>query len=140
MRSYLLAASAPNRTQGQPHVVNSTEADGRHRSCVAHALHSIQRLLQVPSTDPSPDPGPHRVSKMVVPEAIVEATEKGMVGENLLCASIPSMEKATTTSSANKAGAEEKAEIMSRAEEAWKRPPKTAEELNGHVKIKGVDV
>jgi hypothetical protein len=78
---------------------------------------------------------------MVVPEAIVEATEKGMVGENLLCASIPSMEKATTTStsSATQAGAGEKLGVMSRAEEAWTRPPKTAEELDGHVKIKGVD-
>lgn len=71
---------------------------------------------------------------MVVPEAVIEATEKGMVGENLLCSSIPSMEKSTSTTSTPKP------EVMTRAEQAGKSPPKSAAELVGHVKIKGVDV
>lgn len=91
-------------------------------------------LTQVESAGPfSTTPNP-KISAMVVPEAIIEATEKGMVGENLLCASVPSMEKATSTASAAKP------QVLTRAEEACKSPPKSAAELEGHVKIKGVDV
>lgn len=76
---------------------------------------------------------------MAIPESIIEATEKGMVGENLLCSSIPSMEK-STSSTASAGASEEKPKIMTRAEEACKSPPKSGVELEGHVKIKGIDV
>lgn len=75
---------------------------------------------------------------MVVPEAIIEATEKGMIGENLLCSSIPSMEKSTATCTSTSSAS--KPQVLTRAEEACKSPPKTAAELVGHVKFKGVDV
>lgn len=69
---------------------------------------------------------------MAIPESIIEATEKGMVGENLLCASIPSMEK---DSSKDK-------EVPTRAEEAAQSSGSRGEKRTseGHVKIKGVDV
>ena len=72
---------------------------------------------------------------MAIPESIIEATEKGMVGENLLCSNVPSMEKA----SSDKA---EEPKILTRAEEACKGAKSGSERRtsDGHVKIKGVDV
>lgn len=73
---------------------------------------------------------------MAIPDAIIEATEKGMVGENLLCASVPSLERAAT----------EKKGVLTRAEEAGKSGVGAGEERKGgvdgdavHVRIKGVD-
>ena len=75
---------------------------------------------------------------MAIPDSIIEATEKGMVGENLLCSSVPSMEKTTSTH----AGAE-KPDVLTRAEEASKSTTSVSDKRRtseGHVKFKGVDV
>lgn len=74
---------------------------------------------------------------MAVPEAIVEATEKGMVGENLLCggAAVAAVEEKSVH---EETGA--KREVLSRAEEAGKTTVRRGAELDGHVKVKGVDV
>ncbi|KAF3034843.1 hypothetical protein E8E11_002416 [Didymella keratinophila] len=139
MRSYRAASSDQNRGP----VKEKTERRNKDRSCVWNPLHLIHLALRYKSVKSGPTPeysGPSSPTAqpakiaMVVPEAIIEATEKGMVGENLLCSSIPSMEKSTSTTSPSKS------HVMTRAEEACKSPPKSAAELDGHVKIKGVDV
>lgn len=88
---------------------------------------------------------------MTIPDSIVEATEKGMVGENLLCANVPSMERAApgaeTTESGTGGGVGSSAaaavvgrgdgvRVLTRAEEAGGVKGMGGE---GHVRIKGVD-
>jgi hypothetical protein len=73
---------------------------------------------------------------MDIPESIIEATEKGMVGENLLCSSVPSLEKAVEAKA-------EKSDVLTRAEEASKSTTSVGDKRRtseGHVKFKGVDV
>ena len=68
---------------------------------------------------------------MAIPESIIEATEKGMVGENLLCSNVPSLEKTS------------KLEVSTRAVEVAKSSENANEKRrtsDGHVKIKDVDV
>ncbi|KAL1641843.1 hypothetical protein SLS61_009950 [Didymella pomorum] len=139
MRSYRAASS----DQDHGAVKDKTQVRNKLRSCIRNPLHLLHLALRQKSVKSGPAPaysGPSRPTAqpakitMVVPEAIIEATEKGMVGENLLCSSIPSMEKSTSTTSTSKP------QVMTRAEEACKSPPKSAAELVGHVKIKGVDV
>lgn len=69
---------------------------------------------------------------MPIPQAVIEATEKGMVGENLLCSSVPSMER----------DASQEKEVLTRAEEACKGATSVGERRPGgrRVRIKGVDV
>lgn len=68
---------------------------------------------------------------MTIPEAIIEATEKGMIGENLLCSNVPSLEKASKPEEAST-----RAEVAAKSSESANEKRKTSEE---HVKIKGVD-
>ena len=73
---------------------------------------------------------------MAIPESIIEATEKGMVGENLLCSSVPSLEQTEEAKA-------EKSDVLTRAEEASKSTNSVSYKRrtsDGHVKIKGVDV
>lgn len=67
---------------------------------------------------------------MAIPEAIIEATEKGMIGENLLCSNVSSLEQA------NKLEAPTRAEEAAKSSESINEKRRTSE---GHVKIKGVD-
>lgn len=74
-----------------------------------------------------------------MPEAVVEAAEKGMVGENLLCGGAGVLEgEEEKNGEGVRTGA--KTEVLSRAEEACKTAPRRGAELDGHVRIKGVDV
>ncbi|KAJ8114927.1 hypothetical protein OPT61_g3316 [Boeremia exigua] len=70
---------------------------------------------------------------MTTPAAIIEATEKGMMGENL-CAGGAALQM---PDSAAQAGEVPKPQVLSRAEQAG---PEKAVQGEGHVRIKGVDV
>ncbi|KAF3031666.1 hypothetical protein E8E12_000915 [Didymella heteroderae] len=138
MRSYHAAPSSQRAPRSDHH----HDAGPRRKEREPRICLPARRLwhyLTKSTASAAPPANSPRADAMVVPEAIVEATEKGMVGENLLCSGVPSTDKVASTASTESTANTAKPQVMTRAEEACKGPPKSAAELHGHVKIKGVD-